>query len=401
MRISNGPWRFGVAASLALMAPFDLLVSLAMDIYLPVVPTMPRALNASAAVIQLTLSLYLLALGVGQLAFGPLSDRVGRRPVVVLGGIGFTLTSLALAFADSGAVFLVLRVLQGVCASAVLVATFATVRDVFADRPEGTVIYGLFSSMLAFVPALGPILGASIAITVGWRAIFVLLAAAGAMATLRAYLHWPETRVRAPAPAVSSWHILRDPAFLTYTLGFATALGTFFVFFSTAPRIVVERAGFSQLSFSLLFASVALVMIAAGRLAQPFILRWGTPGTLLRALSLMVFAGAMLPIVDVIGVTLPWSLFAPMWVMAVGIVLAASVTAIGALSDFSQVAGKATALYYCLQSLIVGIVGTAAVLLLPGDGIMPIVFFSEAMALATIGGLIFLRRRGRLPPRRA
>lgn len=142
------------------MAPFDILASLAMDIYLPVVPAMPGILNTTPSMIQLTLSLYMVMLGVGQVIFGPMSDRIGRRPIL-LGGRGAfhrrperhgrqrpQPSSRFACYKRS--------------APAALVATFATVRDVYASRPEGVVIYGLFSSMLAFVPALGPIAGALI-----------------------------------------------------------------------------------------------------------------------------------------------------------------------------------------------------------------------------------------------
>lgn len=88
MQNSQGrAWRQGVSAALLLMAPFDFLASLAMDVYLPVVPQMPDALGTSAFIVQLTLSAYLLILGLGQLVFGPLSDRIGRRPVVLGGSV--------------------------------------------------------------------------------------------------------------------------------------------------------------------------------------------------------------------------------------------------------------------------------------------------------------------------
>ena len=175
MSKKNPVWASGLPAALLLMAPFDLLTSLAMDIYLPVVPAMPDKLSTSPALIQLTLSLYMVLLGAGQIVFGPLSDRIGRRPVLLGGAVLFAAASFGLATATTGAMFLGLRLLQAVGASAALVATFATVRDVYAERPEGAVIYSLFSAMLAFVPALGPILGALIAGQGGWRAVFIAL----------------------------------------------------------------------------------------------------------------------------------------------------------------------------------------------------------------------------------
>ncbi|MBO9377727.1 CmlA/FloR family chloramphenicol efflux MFS transporter [Sphingomonas histidinilytica] len=377
------PWRHGVTASLVLMAPFDVLASLALDIYLPVIPSMPSALGSSADMIQLTLSVYLVLLGTGQLLFGPLSDRIGRRPVVLAGGLLFTLASLGLAVSTSAMAFLLLRLLQACGAAAMLVAAFATVRDVFADRPEGATIYGLFGAILAFVPALGPILGAVLMRGLGWRAIFLLLAGLGAVATLHAWLRWPETGTTTRAGSHDPRPILRDRAFRTYTLGFATALGGFFVFFSTAPRILVTRVGLSELAFSLCFASVAAMMIVAGRCLRPHIARWGIETSLRRAMLLMVAGGVLLIAAQAAAVPQPWALLAPMWITAIGIVLAVSVTANGALASFGDRAGLATALHYCLEGLIAGAIGTGLTLLLPADGIWPLATFCLAMPLAT------------------
>src|SRR5690606_35178676 len=117
-------------------------------------------LNTTPSMIQLALSLYMVALGVGQVVFGPVSDRIGRRPVLLAGGALFAVGSLGAACSSTAEAFLCFRLVQGTGASAALVATFATVRDVYASRPENAVIYGLFSSMLAFVPAIGPVTGA-------------------------------------------------------------------------------------------------------------------------------------------------------------------------------------------------------------------------------------------------
>ncbi|WP_342354631.1 MFS transporter, partial [Stenotrophomonas maltophilia] len=173
-------------------------------------------------------------------------------------------------------------------------ATFATVRDVYADTPEGASLYGLFASMLAFVPALGPVLGALLAGAVGWRAIFVLLGVLGTIAGLRAVRHWHETRPQCHDGArPAARRILGSGAFWVYTLGFSAGMGTFFVFFSVAPRLLVGRMQYSPLSFSLAFATVALVMIVTARMANAGIGRWNVRGTFLRGLWVMV-AGALL-----------------------------------------------------------------------------------------------------------
>ncbi|MDR0251563.1 MAG: multidrug effflux MFS transporter [Brucellaceae bacterium] len=379
-------WNFTLGAALFLMAPFDLLASMGMDIYLPVIPHMSEALQTSPPMVQLTLSLYLGLLGTGQLIFGPLSDRAGRRPVLLGGAFCFTLASAGLAMTGSAPVFLALRLLQSAGAAAMLVATFATVRDVYAERPEGAVIYSLFSSMLAFVPALAPLIGALLDIQFGWRSIFWALAILGAFAGLHAALRWPETRIPDPVQQRGKLRaILTNGDFWTYTTGFSTAMGTFFVYFSTAPRLLIDQLGLSTITFSLCFASIALVMVFFARFAGFYTRWWGLRGTLRRGL-LLIMAGGMLLLFFgwVMQLSVVTFIFS-MWIVAAGIALTSSVTANGALKAFGAYAGMATAIYYCIESLVVSIAGTLAVLLFGGDTVLPLSVFCIASALLTLG----------------
>ncbi|MCP3057251.1 CmlA/FloR family chloramphenicol efflux MFS transporter [Myxococcus sp. K38C18041901] len=376
------------------MAPFDLLASLAMDIYLPVVPAMVGILQTSPSIIQLTLSLYMAVLGLGQVVFGPLSDRIGRRRVLLGGALLFAATSFLLAGTSDALTFVGLRLLQAVGASAALVATFATVRDVYAERPESAVIYSLFSAMLAFVPALGPIVGALLARHFGWRAIFITLGVLATAAVLNAWPRWHETHAAdGPRPSVAFRPILRDAGFWTYTLGFSSAMGAFFVFFSTAPRVLIGQAGFTELGFSLAFATAALAMIATTRFARRFVAAWGLDGSLTRGMLLLLTGAALLAAGQLLAAPSFWTFVAPMWVIAAGIVFAASVTANGALQAFGAVAGTAVALYFCVQSLIVGTVGTLMVVLLDGDTAWPLVAYASLMATVTLSAQANLRRR--------
>mgnify|MGYP001179517324 CR=1 FL=1 len=387
-------WTYTLPAALLLMAPFDILASLAMDIFLPVVPAMPAILNTTPGVIQLALSLYMVMLGVGQVVFGPLSDRVGRRPVLLAGGALFAAASLGAACSSTAGDFLAFRLLQAVGASAALVATFATVRDVYADRPENAVIYGLFSSMLAFVPAIGPVAGALIAESFGWRAIFVTLAALAALAIANASLRWHETRPAiGTGPRPSVLPIFTSLPFWVYTLGFSAGMGSFFVFFSTAPRVLIGRAGYTEFWFSLTFATVALVMITTARFAKAFVGRWGVAGCVARGMVMLVCGALLLAAGEAHASPSFLTFILPMWVMAIGIVLTVSVTANGALRGFDVIAGSAVAIYFCIQSLIVSIAGTLAVTLLDGASAWPLVCYATVMAVVVLAGLALVRSR--------
>lgn len=388
------PWTYSLPVALLLLAPFNILASLGMDIYLPVVPAMPAILQTTPDVVQLTLTVYMIALGVGQVLFGPLSDRVGRRPVLIAGAMIFAAASFGLAVATSAPLFVSLRLLQAIGASATLVAIFATIRDIYAERPESAVIYSLMNAMLAAVPAFGPIAGAVLANAFGWQSLFIALGFPAVTVLLWALPKWHETR---PAEASEQRRVfgsvLASLAFWTYTLAFSAAMGTFFVFFSTAPRILMDGAGFSELGFSLAFATAAVVMIATARFAESFVNRWGVSGCMLRGMLLLLAGAGLLALGQRTAPLSFWTFMPPMWLIAVGIVLTASVSANGALQAFASSAGTAVALHFCVQSLITGLAGTAFVILLDGATAWPLAAYTTCMATVTLAARAILERR--------
>jgi MFS transporter, DHA1 family, chloramphenicol/florfenicol resistance protein len=391
---NQSSWSFSLTAALVLLCPFDLIASLGMDMYLPAIPDMPGALGTTPQRIQLTLSGYLVLLGAGQLIFGPLSDRYGRRPVLLTGAVVYTLSSLGLAWTRSLWPFVFLRIVESASGAAMLVATFATVRDVYATRKEGTTIYSIMSAILVFVPAVGPLLGAGLYEAGGLRAVFLTLAALPAIAGIRAFYLWPETR-----PAESRGvrfrqvgAVLSHPDFWTYMLGYGVAMGSFFVYFSIAPGLLIHHYGYSPLGFGLMFGTVALVLIGVSRFAGRLVERYGLAGCLFRGMGLIMM-GAVLLVVRETTIDSVVSFMLPAWIIAVGIAITVAVAANGALAPFSEIAGTSTALYYCLSSVFLVSTGTAAVVLLPGGTAWPLVAYGGLGAVLVMMLLARSRQR--------
>ncbi|WP_443256007.1 CmlA/FloR family chloramphenicol efflux MFS transporter [Xenorhabdus sp. IM139775] len=377
-------WRYSLTATILLLSPFSLLPSLAMDMYLPVMPFIAGAIGAGAGSIQLTLTIYMILLGVGQLLFGPLSDRFGRRPVLLSGGISYTVASFGLAITSSSEIFLGLRIIQACGASACLVAMFATVRDIYSGRKEINVIYGFLGSMLAMVPAVAPLLGTLVDIWLGWRAIFILLAFAMAVTVIVIWKLCPETRRQRTTEL--QWEQLILPVkslnFWLYTFCYSAGLGSFFIFFSTAPWVMMNRQGLSQMTFSLLFATVAIAMMITARNIGSLITRWGILNTLRMGMFCLIVGALLLSVGETLVPKSVFGFVVPMWLVGVGVAMAISVAPNGALQGFDHMAGTVTAFYSCLGGLLLGIGGTLTITLLSNTTTWPIIAY--CLVLATI-----------------
>ena len=280
-------------------APFLLLVALTacgtlgMHVIIPALPATARAMGISIGTVQLTITLYLIGLAAGQLLYGPLSDRFGRRPVLLAGMTLFTLASTAAALAPNPAVLIGSRILQSIGGCAGLVLGRAAVRDgATPDQAAGQL--ALLTMVMSVVPAIAPAIGGFLTAYVHWRASYFLLAAIGAATLIMTLLMLPETHLTGRAPlsfARGYTRLLRSRVFLGFSVAGALTTTSFYGFMAAAPFIfentLHQPTQDVGLYYLLLMVGVGSGAILANRLSRLVALRTG-----LRIANLLAILGA-------------------------------------------------------------------------------------------------------------
>lgn len=357
---------------LVIVGALSAFAPLSIDMYLPGLPGLAADLSASPSQAQLTLTAFLVGLAVGQLVAGPLSDRLGRRRPLVVGVLLYATASLGCALAGDIGTFAVLRVLQGLGGAAGVVISRAVIRDHF----EGSVAARAFAfAMLVngLAPILAPIVGALLLPVAGWRGIFLVLAAIGAVLLMVILTRLPESlpperrRTGGVGGVVRGYAgLLRDRPFMGHVLTLALGFSAMFGYISASPFMVQELYGQSPQTFSLLFGLNALGLASVTQLSGVLVMRLGPRRILLTGLVSGALGGGVLVAAAVSG--------AGLWAVAVGFFLvvasygaiAPNVTAL-ALADHAHHAGSASAVMGALQFLVASLVAPLAGLGDPGS----------------------------------
>ncbi|MEL6884075.1 MAG: MFS transporter [Pseudomonadota bacterium] len=217
------------------------LTVLTLNMFLPALPAMRAEFGVSEAVMGRAISLYMVAAAVLQLGLGPLSDRVGRRPVI-LGLLGvYVVASLVSLFARDITVFLMARTLQAVAVGGGILGS-AVVRDMYDGRAAAAKL-SLIASAMAIAPMLAPMLGGVVESAAGWRAIFGLYALMGSGMLVWCWWDLGETHDTGACERAAPWALLRARLFWAYTMVQALGVGVFYVFLTGAPFVAADVFG--------------------------------------------------------------------------------------------------------------------------------------------------------------
>ena len=382
-------------APLFLLAVISAVAPASLHLLVPALPLLAIVFRRPPGEVQLVLTLFLVGIAAGQLVYGPISDRFGRRPVLVAGLVLFLLGTLLGGLAQSLPALILGRVLQALGGSSGMVLGRAIVRDIY-DRERSASALAIVSMTMSLAPSIAPAIGGYLAVWAGWRADFVLLGLIGAAGLVLTALRLEETHlarlpVDAAAMAGCFMLLLRSPAFLGYALAAAFTSASWFTFTASAPYLLTQLLGEPLSTYGLMILMpMGAYMIGAALLAR-FNTRFGSAAFFVAGLALSLASGALMALWSWgLGLS-AWSMFVPMALSSIGNGLSQPPALAAGLSVYPRIAGAASGLMGFLQMMIAAC-GTFLVGQLPQNtGAWMILLVSGFMLLAFLCGMLALR----------
>ncbi|HEX2116557.1 MAG TPA: multidrug effflux MFS transporter [Alphaproteobacteria bacterium] len=371
------------------------------DLYLPSVPWIGRDLGADVAATQLTLSVFLAAFAIAQIPVGPLSDRFGRRPVLLIGLAIYVLASVACAVAPSIEMLILARAVQAIGACAGVVLGRAIVRDIYGrDRAARMLAY--IGSAMALAPMVGPILGGAVQSAFGWRWNFGILTTFGIVALALAWRGLAESNVQRDASALDPvrmaenfGRLLRHRAFLGFALTVAFSYAGLFAFISGSSFVLIDALGVATEHFGFFFAMGVIGYIAGTQIAGRLTMRMGIARMVWLGGTISLAGGAAMVALTPAAAGTVWAAFAvalPMACYMVGTGILMPNAQAGALGPFAQMAGAASALMGFLQTAIAAAVGIVFGQIHDGTP-LPMALLVAAAACCSLASFALLARR--------
>lgn len=385
-----------VLGLLAAVGPF------AIDMYIPALPAIAADLGSSIAGAQMTLMAFFMAFGICQIAYGPVSDAVGRKPPLYFGLVVFVLGSIGCAYAASIESLIAFRIVQGIGAAAVMVVPRAIIRDLHTGI-EATRLMATIMLVISVSPILAPLAGSALIVPFGWRSVFLVVTGAALLALVLVAASLRETRPpeeRVPFNASSFLGgcatLLRDTHFMGLTFIGALGMSSFFAFLASSSFIYIDHFGLTPTQYSLAFAANAIGFIGASQFSAQLGQRFGMARVVTAAVAGYTSVALLLFVVTLAGAaTLPVLIGLLLVTFAfLGLVIPA--TMVLALEDHGPIAGLASALGGTLQMVTGGMVIVAVSAVFDGTA-FPMVTAIAACALGALALSLTTLRRGAAP----
>lgn len=317
------------------------------DLYLPTLPTLQRDLGASVAGVQLTLSALIICFGVGQLACGPLSDRYGRRPVLLVGMALYTIASVLGALAQSIEMLIVWRALQGAAMASAVTCGRSIVRDLFQPA-EGARVMSRALGGLGVIAMLAPALGGVLVQAFNWHAALLATALFGAGTLAFLALRFDETlaqrnlRALHPAQLLRNWAgVLRHATFRAWTLLLCCTWGGLFFMLAGSSFVFINLLGTSRIVYGLILGAFSAAYIVGTFACRRLLLRHGLRGAVRRGAAFSLAGGVGIAVLSLAGVQTPWALVLPQLLFNFGHGIHQPCAQAGVVGPFPEKAGTA------------------------------------------------------------
>lgn len=349
------PLRPDTFALTALLAVLIGLGPMSTDMYLPSLPDIGRLLGASTAQVQMTLSAFLAGFAVGQIFYGPISDKYGRKPVLVAALLLYGIGTTVCAAATSIEMLTAARFLQALGAGGPIVVARAIVRDLYEGRRAAREL-AVMGTIMSVVPALAPIAGGLFHVTFGWRSTFFAALAFGLAALILVVFSLPETLKQRSAAPISPLGILRtfgqiivNRTFIANTAIFAAGYSGLFSFISASSFVLQGVYGLNPVAAGAAFASCVIGFVSGSLGGTRLVMRKGEAWTIRAGVSLLTLGGLSMAAALAIGHLGPAGILVPMAIYTCGFGLTMPQALAGAMKPFPDKAGAASSLAGFIQ----------------------------------------------------
>jgi DHA1 family bicyclomycin/chloramphenicol resistance-like MFS transporter len=320
------------------------------DLYLPALPALTEGFGAVMSQAQLTLTALLLAFGLSQLVWGPLSDRYGRRPILLIGLAAYVLASVASTLSPTMDLLIFWRTVQGAAMGAGVMCARAIVRDLYTPV-QGARVMSKGLSGLGVIACLSAPLGGLLSDLFSWRIALLALAIFGAVCLAVVALRFVETvapenrRALHPTELARTWlGILRHPTFWAFSALSAASYGGLFTFLASSSFVFIKVLGVGKTQYGLLMCSMALAYILGTFLCRSLLTRYGVRRTVAIAGGLSLTAGTLMGTLALAGLHSAWAIMLPFYLFMLGHGIHQPCGQSGAVGPFPQAAGAASAL---------------------------------------------------------
>ena len=263
-------WKYNKFTTIAIMIPLASLYSFSLDLYIPLLPKVQDTFHASTAMMQNTNSFFMLACGVGQLFFGPISDRFGRKPIIILSLTIFIIAAAMTFFAKTIETFMLARFLQALGSCGAYLCCFASIRDIFTNENDSAEMFSYLNIAIALSATLGPTIGSWLGQNFDWHAVFSALIAIATTAMFFSIFCYKETaetesfttkKLNIKSTVIKYKKVFTSMKYQVYTLPAGLGIATFFSFYCISPYLYQQEMHLTEIQHGILYGSCGLTFL--------------------------------------------------------------------------------------------------------------------------------------------